>query len=84
MWEFRRLSTTFSVRLDTGHYMLSFSRVDLFNRGKTRADLKCEGKEASESDKLTIDVIGVTIISMRSFTKQVGIGSKSDDLHGDE
>ena len=36
----------------------------------------------SESDKLIIDTIGVTNISIQSFTKLVGIGSKSDDLHG--
>ena len=57
------------------------SRI-FFNRGETRADLKCEGKEPSESDKLTIEVIGVARISMQSFSKLVGIGSKSDDLHG--
>ena len=62
--------------------MLSLLRVGFFNRGETRADLKCEGKEPSESDKLIIDVIGVIRMSMQSFTKLVGIGSKSDDLHG--
>ena len=54
----------------------------LFNREETRADLTCEGKHPSESNKLTIDAIGVTDISIQSFTKLVGIGSKSDDLHG--
>ena len=44
--------------------------------------LKCDRKHPSESDKLTIDTIGVTNISIQSFTKLVGIGSKSDDLHG--
>ena len=34
------------------------------------------------SDKLIIDVIGVIKMSMQSFTRLVGIGSKSDDLHG--
>ena len=34
------------------------------------------------SDMLIIDVIGVIKISMQSFTRLVGIGSKSDDLHG--
>ena len=46
------------------------------------ADLKCEGKEPSETDKLIIDVIGVIKMSMQSFIKLVGFGSKSDDLHG--
>ena len=89
MREFRRIGTTFSstldrkLRLDTGglFFRLSLSRVDFCNRGETRGDLKCEGKEPSESYKLTIEVIGVTRISMQSFTKPVGIGFKSDDLH---
>ena len=46
------------------------------------ADLKCEGKEPSVSDKLIIDVIGVIKLSMQSCTKLVGIGCKSKDLHG--
>ena len=41
----------------------------------------CEGKETSVSDKFIIDVIGVTKMSMQSFTRLVGIGSKSEDLH---
>ena len=56
--------------------------MGFFNRGETRADLKCEGKHTSESDKLTIDAIGVTRMSIQSFTKLVGTGSKSDDKHG--
>ena len=62
--------------------MLAFLRLGFFNRGETREDLKWEGKEPSESDKLTIDVIGVIRMSIQSFTKLVGVGSKSDDLHG--
>ena len=53
-----------------------------FKRWETWADLKCEGKEPSVSDKLTRDVIGVINMSMQSFTRLVGIGSKSEDLHG--
>ena len=34
------------------------------------------------SDKLTTDVVSVTRMSMQSFTKLVGTGSKSDDLRG--
>ena len=34
------------------------------------------------SDKLIIDVIGVVKMSMQSFTRLVGNGSKSEDLHG--
>ena len=33
-------------------------------------------------NKLIIDVIGVIKLSMQSFTRLVGIGSKSEDLHG--
>ena len=33
------------------------------------------------SDKLIIGVIGVIRMSMQSFTRLVGIGSKSEDLH---
>ena len=60
--------------------MSSLLSVGFFNRGETRADLKCEGKHASESDKLTIDTIGVTNIPIQSFTKLIGLGSKSDDF----
>ena len=83
-------TTTFSrtlkrkLWLDTDRYyfMLSLSRVGFFNRVKTRADLKCEGKEPSESDKLTVNVICIIIMSIQSYTKLVGIKSKFDDLHG--
>ena len=34
------------------------------------------------SDMLIIDVISVIKMSMQSFTRLVGIGSKSEDLHG--
>ena len=56
--------------------------MGFFNRGETRANLKCDEKHPSESDKLTIDTIGVTNTSIQSFAKVVGFGSKSDDLHG--
>ena len=62
--------------------MSSLSSVGFFNKGEPRADLKCVGKHPSESDKLTMDTIGVTNTSKQSFTKLVGNGSKSDDLHG--
>ena len=62
--------------------MSSLLSVGFFNKGETRADLKCDGKHPSESDKLTIGTIGVTNISIQYFTKLVGNGSKSDDLHG--
>ena len=42
----------------------------------------CEGKEPSGSDRLIIDVIGVIKMSKQSFTRLLGIGSKSEDLHG--
>ena len=64
--------------------MASLLSVGFFNKGETRADLKCVGKYPSESDKLTIDTIGVANTSILSFTKPVGNGSKSDDLHGVE
>ena len=62
--------------------MCEFRRLAFFNRGETRADLKCDGEDASESDKLTIDTIGVNNMSIQSVTKLVGIGSQSDDLNG--
>ena len=62
--------------------MLSLLRVGFFNKGETKADLKCEGKEPSVSVKLIIDVISVIKMSIQSFTRLVGIGSKSEDLHG--
>ena len=34
------------------------------------------------SNKLIIDVIGVINMSMQSFNRLVGIGSKSEDMHG--
>ena len=48
--------------------------MGLFNRREAGADLKCEGKELSESYKLILGVIGVMRRSMQSFTKLVGIG----------
>ena len=81
--------------------MSSLLSVGFFNKGETRADLKCVGKYPLESDKVTIDTIGVTNTSIhdsrpvdyrwhimmmntsiQSFTKPVGNGCKSDDLHG--
>ena len=62
--------------------MLSLLREGFFRRGETWADLKCEGKEPSVSDRLIIDVIGAIKMSIQSFTRLVGIGSKSEDLHG--
>ena len=62
--------------------MSSLLSVGFINKGETRADLKYVRKHRSESDKLTIDTIGVTNISIQSFTKPVGNGCKSDDLHG--
>ena len=85
MCEVSWFTTTFSrtlkrkLRLDTGQYffMQSLLREGFFNRGETRADLKCDGKEPSVSNKLTVDVIGFSRMSMQSFTKLVGIGSLS-------
>ena len=82
--DFRWLVTPFSRTLDRklrfGHWAVVFHVIliegGLFKGGKTSADLKCEGKEASESEKLTIDVINVTRISRKSVTKLVGVGSK--------
>ena len=59
--------------------MSSLLSMGFFNRGETRADLKCDGKHPSETNKLTIDTIGITNILIQS--KLVGIGSKPDDLH---
>ena len=44
--------------------------------GRTGEDLKCEGKHLSESDRLAIDTIGVTNISIQSFSYLVGIWSQ--------
>ena len=41
----------------------------------------CEGKKPSVSDKLIIDIC-VIKMSIPSFIRLVGIGSKSQDLHG--
>ena len=61
------------LRLDTAFSLsLSLLRVGFFNRGETRADLKCEEKQPSESDRLTVDVIDVTTMSILSFTKLIG------------
>ena len=60
------------LRLDAGRYlfMLFSLSVGFINHGKTRADLKCEGKESSESDKLTINAISVTIdVTTVSFSQ---------------
>ena len=51
-------------------------------RGETWADLKCEGRTPSVSDKLIIDVIGVIKMSIQSFTRLVGNESKSENVHG--
>ena len=51
------------------------------HKGQTWADLKYQGNEPSESDKLIIDIIGIIKMPIQSFTSLVGIGSKSEDLH---
>ena len=56
--------------------------VKFLNRGETKADLKCEGNEPSQSAKLIIDAIEVTRMSIQCITYTVGIRSMSDDLHG--
>ena len=38
--------------------------MGFFNRGETRTDLKCEGKDPSETDKLTTDAISVNSTSI--------------------
>ena len=65
--------------------MLSLWRVGFLNKrgeGGTRADLKCEVNEASVSNKLIIGVIGVLKMSIQTLSRLVGIGSKSNYLHG--
>ena len=88
--EFSWFTTTFSRTLERklrfGHWPVILHAIlieggFLQKGGETWADLKCEGKEPSVSDKLIIDVIGVIQMSMQSFTRLVGIGSKSEDLH---
>ena len=52
-----------------------------FQKGETWADLKCEAKDPSVSEKLIIDVIGVIKKSMQSFLKLasavISLGSPS-------
>ncbi len=45
---------------------------------------ECIGKIPSERDKLIMFVMGVMSMSMHSFTKEVGQGSSSQDLVGEE
>ena len=45
-----------------------------------RADLNVKERNLQRAKHLLL--IGVTRISLRSFTKLVGIGSESDDWHG--
>ena len=58
--------------------MLSLLSEGFFQKGggETWADLKCDGKEPSVSDKLIIEAIGVIKMSIQSFSRLVGIGSK--------
>ena len=42
-------------------------------RKQTKADLKCERKKPSVRYKLTIDAIGVIIMTIQSFSRLVGI-----------
>ena len=44
-------------------FILFLLRVGFFNSGETRSDLKCEAKEPSESNKLTIDGIRMSNVN---------------------
>ncbi len=46
--------------------------------------MNASGKIPSERDKLIMFVMGVMSMSMHSFTKEVGQGSSSQDLVGEE
>ena len=62
--------------------MLSLLREGFFQMGGDVGRLKVWKEEPSVSNNYIIDVIGVTKMSMQSFTRLVGIGSKSEDFHG--
>ena len=85
--EVSSFTTTFSrilerkLRPDTGRYLFMLSLL-ILHQGESRANLKCEGKGLSVRDMLHIDAIGIIKVSIQSFTKLVGIGCQSDDLHG--
>ena len=63
------------------HVILIEGRFLQMGGGGKWEDLKCEGKEPSVSNSLIIDHIGVIKMSIQSFTRLVGTGSKSEDLH---
>ena len=56
----------------------------LLEKGVTCAILKELGKLPSLSDYFMILVIGVIRMSVHSLTSEVGIGSKSHDLVGED
>ena len=91
MCEFKRFLTTFSRilerkrRLDTGQVIFQIIPYSVWassTEGRLGQTWKCEGKHPLESDNLTIDAIGVTRLSIQSFTKLVGTGPTSNDCHG--
>ena len=59
-----------------------FVKVGLLQQRRNTRSFAARRKTPSESDRLSIDVIGVTRTSMQSFTRVVGIGSRSQDYMG--
>jgi len=57
-------------------------RLGFFNNGVTTASFISPGKTPSERDRFTSLVIGVTRISATFFNRNVGMGSRGEDLVG--
>ena len=64
-------------------FRLSGSSVSFLSRGKTRPCFKDEGNTPDENDQFTIDVIGTEILLTNTLRRDVGNGSKEQDLDGD-
>lgn len=60
------------------------SRLDFFNRGLMTECLKLSGKEPDERDRLIMLVMTGERTDMHFFRRDVGIGSRSQNLSGDD
>ena len=80
-------ATTFSIIFDiTGKLLtglkflrISGSSVDFFNNGPTSACFNGDGNSPLSKDKLTSEVIVLSIDSVHALKREVGKGSKSQD-----
>ena len=50
-----------------------------FNKGETRDDLKCDGNVPADRERLTAERIVGAIAGEMSFSRDVGIGSRSQN-----